>query len=74
MRYEQPLQNATASHQTVMAYRQAGMFVSWLHDSDSAGFARLMNAVLDGRPFVEAVDAGYHQDVHALWEKFAASS
>ena len=74
MRYEQPLQDATASHQTVMAYRQAGMFVSWLHDFDSAGFARLMNAVLDGRPFPEAVDAGYHQDVHALWEKFAASS
>jgi hypothetical protein len=31
----------------------------------------MMNAILDGRPFVEAVDAGYHQDVQSLWQKFA---
>jgi hypothetical protein len=62
---------ATASHRTVMAYRQAGMFVSWLHDTDTPGFARMMNAILDGRPFVEAVDTGYHQDVQSLWQKFA---
>ena len=30
----------TPSHLTVMAYRQAGMFVTYLHDSDAAGFAR----------------------------------
>jgi hypothetical protein len=61
----------TPSDRTVMAYRQAGMFVSWLHDTDRPGFARMMNAILDGRPFVEAVDTGYHQNVQSLWQQFA---
>ena len=38
-----------------------------------AGFARMMNAILDGRPFVEALDTGYHQDVQSLWQKFATT-
>jgi hypothetical protein len=71
VRFERAPLGATPSHQIVMAYRQAGMFVSYLHDSDAPGFARMMNAVLDGRPFVEAVDVGYHQDVYALWQGFA---
>ena len=71
IRYERAPARATPSHRTVLAYRQAGMFVSYLHDSDAPGFSRMMNAILDGRPFVEAVDAGYHQDVQALWKKFA---
>jgi hypothetical protein len=62
---------AAASDRTVMAYRQAGMFVSFLHDADTPGFARMMNAILDGRPFVEAVDTGYHRDVQSLWQEFA---
>jgi hypothetical protein len=74
VRYERAPLGATPSHQIVMAYRQAGMFVSYLHDSDAPGFARMMNAILDGRPFVEAVDDGYHQDVYALWQKFAPAS
>jgi hypothetical protein len=73
VRFERAPAGATASHRTVMAYRQAGMFVTWLHDSDRPGFARMMNAVLDGRPFAEAVTVGYRQDVHSLWQKFAQS-
>jgi hypothetical protein len=73
IRFERAPAGATWSHRTVLAYRQAGMFVTWLHDSDAPGFARMMNAVLDGRPFVEAVDAGYHQDVQSLWQKFASA-
>ncbi|HTB03010.1 MAG TPA: hypothetical protein VK804_21300 [Bradyrhizobium sp.] len=71
--FERAPAGATPSHQIVMAYRQAGMFVTWLHDSDAPGFARMMNAILDGRPFVEAVTAGYRQDVRSLWQKFAQS-
>jgi hypothetical protein len=33
-----------------------------------------MNAILNGRPFVEAADVGYHQDVRALWQGFAPAS
>jgi hypothetical protein len=76
--FEIPFERAplgvSASHQTVLAYRQAGMFVSYLRDSDGPGFARMMTAILDGRPFVEAVAAGYTEDIHALWQKFALAS
>ncbi len=57
----------------VMAYRQAGMFVSYLRETDGTAFARLLDAILDRRSFAEAVDAGYHQDVRTLWQKFAQS-
>jgi hypothetical protein len=71
IRFERAPSQGTPSHLTVMAYRQAGMFVTYLHDSDTPGFARMMNAILDGRPLVDAVAAGYHQDVQSLWQKFA---
>jgi hypothetical protein len=31
------------------------MFVVFLHDTNPADFARMMNAILDGRPLAEAV-------------------
>jgi hypothetical protein len=74
VRFERAPSRATPLHRTVMAYRQAGMFVAYLHDSDAPGFARMMNAILDGRPFVKAVDAGYRQDVQSLWQKFTEIS
>jgi hypothetical protein len=30
----------------------------------------MLGAILDGRSFAEAVDAGYHDDVRSLWQKF----
>jgi hypothetical protein len=74
IRFERAPPQATPSHRTVMAYRQAGMFVTWLRDTDGPGFARMMNAILDGRPFADAVAEGYHRDVQALWQKFAEAS
>jgi hypothetical protein len=71
IRFERAPAQGTPSHLTVMAYRQAGMFVAYLHDSDTPSFARMMNAILDGRPFAEAVTVGYQQDVQSLWQKFA---
>jgi hypothetical protein len=58
----------------VLAYRQAGMFVTYLRDSDGSAFGRMMNAILDGRSFVEAVTVGYHEDVQSLWKRFAQIS
>ena len=58
----------------VLAYRQAGMFVNYLHESDGPAFSRMMNAILDGRAFAEAVGVGYHDDVRSLWQKFIRSS
>jgi hypothetical protein len=72
IRFERAPAGINPSHRTVMAYRQAGMFVAFLHDSDTPGFGRMMNAILDGRPFVEAVSVGYHDNIQSLWQKFAA--
>jgi hypothetical protein len=71
IQFERAPREATLSHRTVMAYRQAGMFVSYRHDIDTPSFDRMMNAILDRRPFAEAVAAAYHQDVQSLWQKFA---
>jgi hypothetical protein len=54
----------------VMAYRQAGMFVTYLRDKDGPAFDRMMKATLDGRPFAEAVAAAYHADAQSLWLNF----
>jgi hypothetical protein len=70
VRFEQAQAGTTSSHPFQLAYRQAGMFVAYLHDSDGAAFARMMNAILDGRSFVEAVSVGYDADVQSLWRKF----
>jgi hypothetical protein len=55
----------------VLAYREAGMFVSYLRASDGPAFDSMMNAILDGRAFADAVTAGYHEDARSLWQKFA---
>ena len=68
------LENAPASkpqwYPIVMAYRQAGMFLTYLRDSDDSAFNLTMNAILDGRPLAEAVAAGYRADAHSLWLSF----
>jgi hypothetical protein len=66
--------NTPPWYPVVLAYREAGMFVNYLRDSDRAAFDRLMNAILDGRPFAEAVTIGYHGNVGSLWDKFIGSS
>lgn len=53
-----------------LAYRQAGMFVTFLHDTNPVGFARMMDAILDSRPFAEAVTIGYETDLQKLWLRF----
>lgn len=57
----------------VLAYRQAGMFVTYLRESNGPAFDRMMNAILDDRAFAEAVRAGYQDDVRSLWQKFITS-
>ncbi len=72
VRFERPPARVPApSFPVVLAYRQAGMFVTYLRDSNGAGFTRMMNAILDGRPFVEAVAVGYREDIQSLWKRFA---
>jgi hypothetical protein len=39
-----------------------------------AAFARMMNAILDGRPFAEAVTRGYETDLSTLWLRFVQAA
>jgi len=70
LRFVQPPEKPETAARIQMAYRQAGLFVAFLRDTDPVGFARMMNAVLDGRPFAEAVTTGYETDLHTLWLRF----
>ena len=49
------------------------MFVTYLRESDGPAFDHMMNAILDGRGFAEAMTIGYHDDVQSLWQKFVTS-
>jgi hypothetical protein len=69
IKFEHP-SGAPDGLRAMMGYRQAGLFVTFLHDRDAAGFARMMASVLDGRQFGEAVAAGYGRDLRALWADF----
>ena len=66
--------NRPSWYSVVLAYREAGMFVNYLRDSDRSAFDRLMNAILDDRPFTEAVTIGYHTNVLSQWKEFVRSS
>jgi hypothetical protein len=74
VRLEKEPENRPAWYPVVLAYREAGMFVNYLRESDRPAFDRTMNAVLDDRPLREAVSAGYHDSVASLWEKFVIKS
>jgi hypothetical protein len=69
-----PAKSEPSWYPVVLAYRQAGMFVTYLRTSDGPAFDRMMNAILDGRSFVEALNAGYHRDLYSLWQDFAATN
>ena len=74
VRLEKETGNRPSWYPVVLAYREAGMFVNYLRESDGPAFDRMMNAILDDRPFTEAVTVGYHNDVRSLWQKFIKSS
>jgi hypothetical protein len=74
VRLERAPLNKPAWFPVVLAYREAGMFVTYLRESDRLAFDRMMQAILDGSTFVEAMTIGYHDDVRSLWQRFVSSS
>jgi hypothetical protein len=74
LQVEKAPENRPPWYPVVLAYREAGMFVNYLRESDGPGFDRMVNAILDDRLFTEAVTLGYHDNVQSLWEKFIKSS
>ena len=72
IRFERvPAKTIPTWYPIVLAYRQAGMFVTYLRDLDGRAFESMMSAILDGRAFAEAVSVAYHDDVQHLWLRFA---
>jgi hypothetical protein len=69
-----PATKTPSWYPVVLAYREAGMFVNYLRESDGLAFDNTMGAILDGRTFAEAVDVGYHNDVRSLWQQFVKPS
>jgi hypothetical protein len=74
LRVERTPANQAPWYPVVLAYRQAGMFVAYLRESDRPAFDRMMNAIFDGRTFAQAVTIGYHDDARSLWQNFIASN
>jgi hypothetical protein len=50
--------------------RRAGAFLAFLGKTDPVAFRRMVNAVLDGCRFGDAVRMGYGADTEALWRRF----
>jgi hypothetical protein len=50
--------------------RRAGAFLAFLGKTDPVAFKRMVNAVLDGCRFGDAVHMGYGADTEALWRRF----
>jgi hypothetical protein len=73
VRLERAPANKPAWYPVVLAYREAGMFVTYLHESNRPAFNRMMNAIFNGSSFSEAMIIGYHDDAPSLWLKFVAS-
>ena len=74
VRLEKEPANRPSWYPVVLAYREAGMFVNYLRESDRPAFDRMINAILDHHSFTEAVAVGYHDNVRSLWEKLVTSS
>jgi hypothetical protein len=72
LRVDRTPPNKAPWYPVVLAYREAGMFVTYLRESDRPAFDRMMNAIFDGRTFAQAVTIGYHDDARSLWQKFIA--
>jgi hypothetical protein len=74
VRLERAPANKPAWYPVVLAYREAGMFVTYLRESDGPAFDRMMDAILAGGGFAEAMTVGYHDDVRSLWQSFTTSN
>jgi hypothetical protein len=72
--FSQPPEIPSNSFRMQMAYRQAGLFLAFLRGTNPAGFARMMNAILDGHPLAEAVATGYGTDLPTLWSRLVQAN
>jgi len=53
-----------------MFYRQASLFVEYLHKKDITGFKELLLALADGDAFDHAVSTAYGMPLRGIWQNF----
>jgi hypothetical protein len=70
VKFENPPTIPDSSFRTRMAYRQAELFVAFLHDSNPVGFEHMMDGILQGSPFAETLTEAYASDLPTLWLRF----
>ena len=74
VKFENPPETPDSSFRIQMAYRQAALFVTFLHDSNPDSFARMLDAIFADRPFAEAVTTAYGTDLPTLWSQFVLAN
>ena len=53
-----------------MFYRQAGMFVEYMHDLDHSAFEKMLKAIKDKISFATAIESSYHESLPVIWRDF----
>ena len=53
-----------------MYYRQAGMFVQYLHDSDPIAFTHLLEALKNTKDLQQAWSIAYKKNLDEMWLQF----
>lgn len=60
--------------QTQLYYRQAALFVDFLHDRDPEAFKQMLLAVAARSTFAEALSAAFLKPLPMLWQEFLATA
>ena len=55
-----------------MFYRQATLFVEFMHDSDPMAFKQMLKLMTAKTAFAEAVESSYHKRLPSIWNSFLA--
>jgi len=56
-----------------MQYRQAGLFVEYLKNKNTHGFAIMLSELLNGQSFEKALCSGFNTKLNTLWSDFEDS-
>ena len=51
-------------------YREAALFVGYLHEADGAAFEKMITAIAARQPFATAVNGAYGVPLAELWQRF----
>ncbi|MFO1102303.1 MAG: hypothetical protein U1E20_05295 [Methylocystis sp.] len=67
-----PTKSALTQRQR-LAYRQAGMFISWLRRRDEAAFLHLLRALEAGEAFDLSLESAFGESAPSLWRRFVSA-